>query len=1400
MEWRVLGPLEVLADGSPVSLGGRQRRLVLAILLSNAHQSVTTDKVIDGVWGDSPPDSARKTIQAHVAHLRKALNGKSEYLSSTVDGYVITPDAGSVDSDNFEAAVAAAQESRFGEPARTAALLDDALAMFRGEPYAGLGEDALAIRVEVARLAELRLSAREDRLDALLAAGDAPRAAAEAERLLAAHPLRERLWATEMLALYRSGRQSEALQSFSRARQVLAHELGIEPSNELRALELQILEQDASLASSTLPAIQTSPVADLRRNPYKGLRAFDEADSNDFFGRAELVRQLVDRFASRTPAPLTVLAGPSGAGKSSVLRAGLIPRLRDQGLIVAVMFPGNDPEEALERACREETTDGATDNASDPVDVIAVDQFEELFTETSGDKRDRFIARMIDETDSTRWVVTVRADFLDELLTHPELGRRLQESLALVSPLEDGEVEAAVVEPARLVGVEVEPSLVATIVREIRSRPSALPLLQYALTDVFERRRRDELTLDSYERRGGLSGALVRRADQVFERLSAHEREATRRIFLQLVTIADNGEFARRRVHRDSLDAIALHAMESGLADRITEQFGAQRLLSFDQDPKSGHATVELAHESILDAWPRLARWIEEAREDLLMRSALNTALVEWEASDREESFLLNGGRLAQHESWTVDTDVPLSANQVDFLATSRRSADLALARRRRQRNLIMAGFGFAAAVATVFGVLALQRASEANQTARAAQSAGLATTANGQLEIDPELSVLLAIEAVETTRRADGTVLPVAREALHRAVLADRLIGRSAHFSDPIAAFAPDGRTFVTSSESTAIAQIWSVDPFEWKLDLQGHTDRVFGAAYDRAGERIATSSFDRSVRIWDATTGQSQMVLAMGGIAINPVFSNDGTKMAVTIGDTKVSMWDLATGDQIWSSSTLPGPDVAQPSLDFSPDDSLLAVTLGSEEADEAISPIFDAIDGTQVGTLAGQDLGLTNVGFTPDGSRVLTSSVDGTVKIWDSETQELQATFRGHGGPVLDFAISEDGHTVASSGVGVLVWDLATLEVKAELFGHSGSVDEIDISPDGRLLLTSSSSDRTTRLWDLTPFWAHELIGLPGPDALPGAVAFSPGGDQLAASRGSNQVTLWSPLNGTELQTLDDTGTVSSLAFSAAGDLLASAGESGTVIHDLLSGERLLLHTGPATEIVFGPGDVLAVDTPDGIRLWEPPVSGEGQRVIPTPFSSTVAFAPNGEMLAIGGPLGVEIYQVDGIHIRNLYGPPPSPPPPNVLALSFDPTGSLLVSAGDDFSAVLWSTETFQPLHHLEGHTGVVLDAVFDPTRPQVATADDHGTVKLWNAETGALRVSISVPGGISDLSYSPDGKYLAAISEQGFVTVLILEIDELVAEAKEGLTRWWTETECRQHLASEVCPPAPDHLTD
>lgn len=216
VDWRVLGPLDVWADGSPVNLGGRQRRLVLAILLANTGQTVSTDRVVEEVWGGSPPDSARKTVQAHVAHLRKALNVDSEVVAPSGEGYVASPAPGKVDAVRFETAVDGARRAQ-GDPDLVVEMLDEALSLFRGEPYAGLADDALTVKVEAQRLSELRLAAREDRLEALLGSGEAAKVAADVERLLAEHPLRERLWAIQMLALYRDGRQSDALRSYSRA-------------------------------------------------------------------------------------------------------------------------------------------------------------------------------------------------------------------------------------------------------------------------------------------------------------------------------------------------------------------------------------------------------------------------------------------------------------------------------------------------------------------------------------------------------------------------------------------------------------------------------------------------------------------------------------------------------------------------------------------------------------------------------------------------------------------------------------------------------------------------------------------------------------------------------------------------------------------------------------------------------------------------------------------------------------------------------------------------------------------------------------------------------------------------------------------------------------------------------
>jgi WD40 repeat protein len=191
--------------------------------------------------------------------------------------------------------------------------------------------------------------------------------------------------------------------------------------------------------------------------------------------------------------------------------------------------------------------------------------------------------------------------------------------------------------------------------------------------------------------------------------------------------------------------------------------------------------------------------------------------------------------------------------------------------------------------------------------------------------------------------------------------------------------------------------------------------------------------------------------------------------------------------------------------------------------------------------------------------------------------------------------------------------------------------------------------------------------------------------------------------------------------------------------------------------------------------------------------------VALHPDGTFVATGGWFGLFIFGTDGGLLADLYPPPPGPAPPVISALSFSQDGDWLVSAGDDWKAVLWDTEDFERIHTLEGHTDEINDAAFHPTLPELATAGADGTLKFWDVETGTLRLSIPAPGTVADLDYSPDGQYLAALAEEGFVTVYMLDVEELVTEAESRLTRWWTDSECSQYLDSETCPPAPEHLS-
>lgn len=1404
MEFRLLGPIEVLARGGPVPLGGRQRRTVLAILLVAGGEQVSTDRLIDDLWGDAPPASARKTVQSHVAHLRKALNAEGEVLSAAGDGYSMGIDHGQVDVRRFERLVEEARSLRSGDAHRSAEKFVLALNLFRGSPLSGVADDAFSLRVEASRLEELRLAVREDYLDARLATGDASTVIVEAKRLVAEHPLRERLWALLIIALYRAGQQGEALRTFSRMRQVLVEELGIEPSAELRDLEQRILDQDPTLAESVqVPSRSTATRAASVRNPYKGLRAFDEADAADFFGREELVRRLRERLEARGGIRLVVVAGPSGAGKSSVVRGGLIPELREVEREIVVMFPGKDPFDALARATAQVTGEPAVDlrervlaggPLSDRPVVVVVDQLEELFTQAELDDADRFLTLMTDGIDSVQWVVTVRTDFLDRLLSHSSLGEVLGDLVVLVPPLHDHEVVAAVTGPARQVGVGVEPELVSEIIRDVRARPGALPLLQFSMTDTFERGHTGTLTVADYQAAGGIFGALSRRADELYESMDDADRGAARQLLLALVTMTETGEGVRRRVPQET--AMSLPVGEGNL-QRVVERLGVLRLLTFDQDPETGQATVEVAHEALITEWPRLAQWVADTREDLRVRQRLSAATREWVGSHRDNGFLLTGSRLGGFAEWASHTDLELASPERNYLESSLEAQRLQQRRASRTRRVIAGVVAFALVVVSGFAALFFSQRQASEEQSRIVQAADLAAAANSNLEVDPELSILLALEAVETTRRADGTVLNVAEEALHRAVLSQRLLGQVSHQGEGIAQFSPDGMSFVTSGGDPNGVEVWRVDPFELILTLVGHAGVVYDAVFDPSGSRIATASIDGTVRVWNTADGQLDVTFGVEGTPLVPAFSNDGTLLAATSIDATgiegfVRIWDLETEREI---RVLTPPDGVTVNLAFSPDDKLLAVTRVTP-ALEALSPqIFDVRTGLST-TLEGQRA--TDIGFTPDGSRILTAGDDGTVRIWDAESGEELRAYTGHRGPVSDLQISADGSTVASSGaLDVKVWDLITLETKAEVFGHSGNVWAIDLNPTADLLLTATKPDGTTRLWDLSPNWSHELTGLPNPHGL-GGVGFSPVDGKLVTNGAPHAVSVWDVDTGQEQRVFEGAEHESRLDIDPSGAILATAGSGGVELHDLSSGEAIatLLPGIVTLDVDLGPRGMLATASPlDGVRLWESH-TGPGE-VLSELHGVSVAFNPAATVLAMGlSEPGiqafVEIRELDtGETIATLTGHSTN----LVRGLAFNQDGDLLATASDDTTAILWDTTNFEPLHRLEGHGAAVLNAAFDPSRPQIATASADWTVKIWDVDTGSLRLTLPAQQGLTDLAYSPDGRYLAAIGTRGLVTVFMLDLDELMHEASNRMTRWWTPAECLQYLQTEECPPAP-----
>jgi DNA-binding SARP family transcriptional activator/WD40 repeat protein len=670
-------------------------------------------------------------------------------------------------------------------------------------------------------------------------------------------------------------------------------------------------------------------------NPYKGLRPFDEADAAVFFGRAAVVDEMANLLGNH---PMVTVVGASGSGKSSVVRAGLVPRLRAAGSTVVVVLPGDDPAAALVRGLTEvarsplpDADPGAAlravaDETGDL--VIVIDQFEECWTGTAASSAHSFIdaiAGVINKSEvRVRFVATIRADLLDRPLQHQRIGPIVSAASSVLGPMSPGELDDAIVLPAGAAGVHFDDAVVAELVAETTAQPGALPLLQFTLAELYDRRGDGRISAATLAELGGLTGAVGRRAEALYSSLDESGQAGAGELFHRLVVPGARGPDTRRR---------ALLSQLSEPARQVATRFVEARLLVTDRDQATREPTIEVAHEALLTRWDRLAGWIADDRRWLAQLQHLAAAATAWDDGGRLDGDLYRGSRLeAAIEAIAVDgrTVADVERAYVDA-GRAARDADIVAARRttRRLRGLL-AATAIALVLALVFGAVAVVQRRRAGDAAAeaitAAEAANIEALVGRAEALRPTQRDAAAMLAVEAFRLADT---PRTRSALFGTFTND-LGFLDTHWIDQEVGLTglvfPDGDGAVVVLDDGRVRS-YDLDTGElgepWPLPGE-HADPFAAIPVSADGRRLAQlprtdptgSSF--TVGIFDVATGRlTTGPQPIAGRIGEAVFSNDGESIAAGVdlaGDETSSslvLIDASTGRQVASFEIPDSPD---------------------------------------------------------------------------------------------------------------------------------------------------------------------------------------------------------------------------------------------------------------------------------------------------------------------------------------------------------------------------------------------------------------------------------------------------------------------------------------------------------
>jgi WD40 repeat protein/serine/threonine protein kinase len=1110
-------------------------------------------------------------------------------------------------------------------------------------------------------------------------------------------------------------------------------------------------------------------------NPYKGLRAFREADSDDFFGRDKLVKKLLRRIEA---ARLLTVIGPSGSGKSSVVHAGVIPALRrgavgnSRSWFYVTMHPGTNPLKELESALLRiavnppsRLIDQLQENErgllralkrtlpdDDSELLLTIDQLEELFTLVEDDAvRVHFLnslrTAIEDPRSRLRVITTLRADFYDRPLLYPEIGEIVRQSTAVVLPLSRQELETAITAPAERVGLIVEPQLVSAIIQDVGASAGTLPLLQYALTELYERRDGRMLTTEAYRAIGGVSGALARRAEEIYVDLWEPTKQTARQVFLRLVNLGEGTEDTRRRVLRSELLTLNPDEVDDAV-EYCLDQFGKYRLITFDHDRQTREPTVEVAHEALIGEWGRLREWLEDNRDDLRTQRKLYGAAEEWENAGRDPSFLAQGTRLNQFQEWQRTSTLTMNDLEEDYLAEStqadeqrhaeeeaqrQREAELERRSRRRLRAFLVLA-AFAAVAGMVLSIFAFNqsRTAQANANAlatsvmitqgerliaerNAAEAQSLALAASAQQAFsasDNDLAIALAL-------RANTIDNPPAQS---RRVLAE-------------AAYAPGTRRI-----------------------FSGHTNQILGVAYSNNGERIASASADGTLRLWDAATGETIQRFTGHSAAVNDVaISRNGLQVLSASADGSARVWDVASGEVI--ASVRPADGSGMLTAEFSPDG--LAALIGDATGNVYL---WNLTANENLQTFAGHSAPIYDTAYSPRGSTFISAAGDTTMRLWSVNTGQEVRRLLGHEARVYTVAIGPDGTTGISGDAdgNIIVWDVRFGQQIKQFFGHTSAVNALEITPDGRFAV-SGSADGTVRVWDIET--SEEVRRFRGHSAAIDAVAISPDGRQVISGAQDNTIRMWDLQSGAEIRRMTDRNEAfTDAVISQDGAFILTGGRNGglatwdintgTLIRTLSTTKGTVGALEASQEdsisvVALSPNDRLALSgTRSGmVVIWDVNSGTDLRRIqLYNNVTTAAAFLPDNRQVLIAGA-NSQLVRLDVGSGETIYETRMASAPIN--ALQPIPSTETYLAGANDGALFILDANDGSLLRELGQHTDSIQSIAVDPNGERALTGSRDRSVRLWDLTPNVPNPQITRfdghTGSVSGVAISEDLRF-------------------------------------------------------